>query len=150
MKRVQAAIVVAVMVLSLSRMAVSQTGASSPQNPPSLDDQMLQAVEKGDFAVVLQLLDKGAHIDAQGKDGVTALIAASAMGKVDIVKQLLDKGASIDLKDNRGDTALNYAVMISNIEEAKLLLDKGANVNIQEEGGLSPLMLGWYPAQWTW
>ena len=141
MKRVQTAIVVAVMVLSLSRMAVSQTGASSPQNPPSLEDQMLQAVEKGDFAAVLQLLDKGAHIDAQGKDGVTALIAASAMGKVDIVKQLLAKGASIDLRDNRGDTALNYAVMVNNIDEVKLLLAKGANVNIQEEGGLTPLML---------
>ena len=141
MKRIFRAIIFSVVVLSLSRMAVGQAGASNEQRPSSLNVEMFQAIEKGDFATVLQLLDKGAHIDAQGKGGVTALIAASAMGKPDVVKQLLDKGANLEIQDSRGDTALNYAVMISNLDEVKLLLAKGANVNIQEESGLSPLML---------
>ena len=47
---------------------------------------MFQAIENGDFTTVMQLLEKGAHINAHGKDGITALIAASAMGKTDVVK----------------------------------------------------------------
>ena len=136
MKKVLGAIVLAVLVLSLSRMSAGQAATGS------LDEQMFQAIEKGDFTAVLQLLDKGAHIDAQGKDGITALIAASAMSKTNVVKQLLMKGANTDIKDKRGDTALNYALMVSDVESVKLLLNKGASVNMQEEDGMTPLMLG--------
>src|SRR5208337_413509 len=126
MKKVVLAIAVLVTALSWNQLAAGQTGANTPVQTAavSLDDQMFVAIEKGDFATVLQLLEKGAHINAQGENGITALIAASAMGKTDVVKQLLDKGASTDLKDSRGDTALNYAVMVSNIDEVKLLLAK--------------------------
>jgi hypothetical protein len=133
MNKILLLFILPIVVLSLSFAAAGQAAA------PSLDDQMFQAIEKGDFTPVIQLLDQGAHIDAQGKDGVTVLIAATAMGKADVVKLLLEKGANTDIKDARGDTALHYAVMISNIDEVKLLLAKGANVNVQEEGGLSPL-----------
>jgi len=79
MKKVLGAMVLAVMVLSLSRMSTGKVATASP------DEQMFQAIEKGDFTVVFQLLDKGAHIDAQGKDGISALIAAAAMSKTDVV-----------------------------------------------------------------
>ena len=135
MKRIPRAIGLAVMAFSLSLLAAGLAIAGS------LDDQFLQAVQKGDAEAVSQLLAKGANIDTKGQGGFTALIAASAMGHVDVVKVLLAKGASIDLKDDRRDTALHYAVMIANLEEVKLLLNQAASVNVQEEGGLTPLML---------
>src|ERR1035441_850803 len=88
MKKVLGSIILPAILL-LSRLAAGQAAAG-------LDEQMFQAIEKGEFATVLQLLEKGAHINAQGKDGITALIAASAMGKTDVVKQFLNKGASTD------------------------------------------------------
>jgi ankyrin repeat protein len=43
---------------------------------------MLQAVQKGDFAAVSQLLDQGAHINAKS-DGATALKLAVSNGKTE-------------------------------------------------------------------
>jgi ankyrin repeat protein len=119
------------MILSLPIVVAGQAPADSPQEQHSLPDQLLDAAHNGDTAAVEQMLAKGVGIDARGKDGLTALIAASAIGKIDIMKLLLGKGASIDLRDDRGDTALHYAVMVSNVEEVKLLLDKGASVDVQ-------------------
>src|ERR1035437_6736528 len=118
MNKLLSVIVLAVLVLSLSRMSAGQAATSSP------DEQMFQAIEKGDFTAVMHLLDKGAHIDAQGKDGITALIAASAMSKTDVVKQLLMKGANTDIRDNRGDTVFFLVLMVRGVEALTLLTNK--------------------------
>jgi uncharacterized membrane protein YvbJ len=52
MKKVLVAIVLPLMALSLGFFAAGQTSAGS------LNEQMMEAVEKGDFAAVAQLLDK--------------------------------------------------------------------------------------------
>ncbi|MCZ6897231.1 MAG: ankyrin repeat domain-containing protein [Betaproteobacteria bacterium] len=55
------------------------------------------------------MLDKGAKIDHQAKNGVTALILATSYGHEAIVRALLAKGAKVNLRENDGKTALNYA-----------------------------------------
>jgi len=53
--------------------------SSGGQGGSSLNDQLIQAAEKGDTAAVQQLLDKGANIEPRKKTQ-HALIDAAAMG----------------------------------------------------------------------
>ncbi len=53
----------------------------------------LQSVKRGDVAEVKRLIEEGGDVNAQDKEGTTALMAASAMGHTDIVKLLKEAGA---------------------------------------------------------
>jgi ankyrin repeat protein len=55
------------------------------------------------------LLDKGAKINSQAKNGVSALIIASQEGHEAIVQILLAKGAEVNVRENGGETALKFA-----------------------------------------
>ena len=55
------------------------------------------------------LLAKGAKIDHQAKNGVTALFIAAYQGHEGIVKALLANGSNVELRENRGGTALKHA-----------------------------------------
>jgi len=73
MKKALPAFVLFAVVLSLSALAAGQAAA------PNLDDQLFDAVEKGDATAAGQLLDLGANANAQGSTGETPLIVATAM-----------------------------------------------------------------------
>jgi len=60
-------------------------------------------------AVVALLLDKGADVNAKGRENSTPLHMAAAMGHKDVVALLLDKGADVNAKDNDGDMAIDVA-----------------------------------------
>ena len=87
MKKTLPAFVLFAVVFLLSALAAGQAAA------PNLDDQLFDAVQKGDATAAGQLLDQGANANAQGSTGETPLIVACAMGYVDVVKLLLDKAA---------------------------------------------------------
>jgi len=55
---------------------------------------------------VRALLEKGANVNAKGKDGMTALMNAASADYRDIVHSLLEKGADVNAKDNDGWTPL--------------------------------------------
>ena len=59
------------------------------------------------------LIDRGADVNAQAKDGRTALHGAALQGYDDVIKFLVSKGADLQAKDNKGfsvlDTALGLA-----------------------------------------
>ena len=55
--------------------------------------QLQDAADYGNVAMVRQLLDQGANINARDKHGDTALMAAAFEGHADVVKLLLEKGA---------------------------------------------------------
>ena len=52
------------------------------------------------------LLDNGADVNAQQKEGGTALWNATRQGYVDMVKLLLDRGADVRVKVKDGATPL--------------------------------------------
>lgn len=133
MKKVLLAIFLAVLALSWKPAAAAQAAngkaapAAAPAPAVSLDEQFLEAAQKGDAAAVSQLLDKGAKIDAVSPKGAfTALIATCAMGKVEVVKLLIDKGAKVDAKSSDGTTALSLAMKNNKTEAVQLLRDHGA------------------------
>ena len=68
----------------------------------------LAAIE-GHARAIRFLLDKGAIIDGQDKDGKTALHYAAKEARGLVVYILLSKGALCDLCDKSGKTALDYA-----------------------------------------
>ena len=53
-----------------------------------------------------KLLEKGAKVDLQKENFLTALMSASANGHMEVVGKLLEKGAKVDLQNKIGRTAL--------------------------------------------
>jgi len=93
--------------------------------------RLVDAVEKGDEASVLDCLVKGADVDVQAAFGFTALVKASLSGHAAIVTLLLEAGADTDVQDDEGHTALMFASNNGNINVVKLLLFAGANTEIK-------------------
>ena len=69
---------------------------------------MLAAQSASPGAVQL-LLERGATVDAQAADGMTALLAAAADGDASIARLLLASGADVKTTNRDGKTALILA-----------------------------------------
>ena len=77
------------------------------------------------------LLDAGANVDVQNKEGATALMAASVRGHTATVQVLLDAGANVDVQNKEGATAFMAASMKGHTATVQVLLAAGADVNAQ-------------------
>jgi ankyrin repeat protein len=105
------------------------------------DTPLIDAVLKGDRAVVERLLKSGADVNAANEYGATALYAASADGRTAIVRLLLDAKADPNAALLSGETPLMAAVDDGHIDVARALIERGADVNRQEtRGGQTALM----------
>ena len=76
----------------------------------NLDPDLLAAASKGQDTQVRSLLDKGAGIEAQDRNGRTPLLLAAQHGHAATVRLLLSKGAKPEARDKRGFTAYGLAV----------------------------------------
>ena len=93
----------------------------------SLDDQLHDAVRKGDLSLTRSLLDKGANVNAKGLYDQTPLFFAADRGHLEVARLLIDRGAKIEAKDSfYGMTPLTRAAMKQRKDLVLLLLDKGA------------------------
>ena len=101
--------------------------ASGPSANDALDDELLSAAKTGDSALVENLLDRGADIEARDNNhGRTALMLASGRGEVVVVKTLLDHGADINARNKEGSTALDIAYDEGHQEVISTLRTAGA------------------------
>ncbi|KAK6541415.1 hypothetical protein TWF694_007227 [Orbilia ellipsospora] len=80
---------------------------------------------------VVNLLENGADVNAQGGYYGNALQAASATGHADVVELLLNKGADINAQGGHYGNALQAASATGHADVVELLLNKGADVNAQ-------------------
>lgn len=94
-----------------------------------------------DSEIVKLLLIGGQDVNARDQDGRTALLFATANGRVAIAKALLQYGAKVNLCDDAGRTPLMYAAKEGHVELLELLLSRGAHVDAQTENGWTALML---------
>lgn len=101
----------------------------TPTNPKQeLNDQLYEAVRKGDAATVTSLLDKGADVNAKFRYGATALFKAAERGNADVVTVLLERGADTKVKDTfYGATAMSWALDGKHVSVVRLILQKSSD-----------------------
>jgi ankyrin repeat protein len=107
----------------------------------NLDEQLIDACERGDSAEVERLVKMGATIEGERCYPMTPLTTASACGYGPIVEYLLEKGARVDAPDKWHGagggghrTPLMFAAACGHIDVAKMLLGKGADVMVTDAG----------------
>ena len=114
-----------VFLFSLLALLFSQDGAPSKQQ---LNDQLYEAVRKGDTAAVASLLDRGADVNAKFRYGATALFKAAERGNADIAKLLIDRGVDVKVKDTfYGATAMTWALDGKHLPVVRIILEKNAD-----------------------
>lgn len=84
---------------------------------------------------------KKQYINAQDRDGMTALHIAVNKGHLSIAEYLMQVGAKVNVKNRKQQTPLHLSVNKGYIDIVRLLLDKRANVNIKSYDGKTPLNL---------
>ena len=95
-------------------------------NSQALNDELFEAVRKGDVAAATAALDRGADVNAKFRYGSTALFKAAERGNAPICKLLLDRGADVKVKDTfYGTTAITWALENDHFECVRLILAKG-------------------------
>jgi ankyrin repeat protein len=83
------------------------------------------------------LLDAGADINIQCKNGDCALTEAAAYGSLEILQALISKGAKVNVKNSKGLTPL---LLANHLDKVKILLDNGADINAVDSQGRNVLM----------
>jgi ribosomal protein L12E/L44/L45/RPP1/RPP2 len=113
-----------IFLLSLALLLFPQNTTTSKQE---LNDQLFEAVRKGDAATVTALLDRGADVNAKFRYGTTALFKAAERGNAEVAGILLARGADVKVKDTfYGATAMTWALNGKHLDVVRLLLQKSA------------------------
>jgi ankyrin repeat protein len=97
---------------------------------PERETPPFVAVRQGTRKFVGAVLDRGANVNARGRDGCTPLWVATQFARNEIAELLLDRGASVDAANDVGRTALMSAGMRGNQPLVELLLKRGANLQL--------------------
>src|SRR5215217_329170 len=107
-----------VFLFSLLALLVPQTQTNPKQE---LNDQLFEAVRKGDATAVTAALDKGADVNAKFRYGMTALFKAAERGNAEVTKVLLARGADVNVKDTfYKATAMSWALQNDHLDVVRL------------------------------
>ncbi|KAK0372576.1 hypothetical protein CLIM01_10071 [Colletotrichum limetticola] len=104
------------------------------------------------YNTILRLLEGGADINAQGRDGVAPIHCAAITGFVEGVKLLTEAGAEINVLDGSGKTALHWAVFYGRQATVEYLW-RIANRTLRDRKGRTALHLAVISGNWeiaTW
>jgi len=126
------------------------SSAASLKNKSQQTRELINAAANGDLEKVIEILNKGANVDASfARDdselsGMTALMVASSRGYSNMVGELIKRGANVNLKHYSGTTALMFAAFNGDAKIIKALVGAGANPNVQvvsfHAGEITPLI----------
>ena len=91
--------------------------------------------------VIDRLIEHGANIDRNDREGDTPLHKASAQGWPSTVSKLIDHGLRIDDKNRYGETPLHKASIDGGHRAIEQLMERGAKriINDKDESGETPL-----------
>lgn len=102
--------------------------------------RLLRAAKKGKIDVVKELLASGCNVNAQDRQGGTALFYAVKEQHAELVRFLLGVGALPEIATNTGDMPIIVSSAFDDTEILRALLAAGANPNARGEQLITPLM----------
>ena len=112
------------LILAFLATAVTQLAAQD------INEDLMEAVRRGDAAHVEALIVKGANVNASWRYGETPLFFACDRGFTPVVKVLLAHGAEVNIKDTfYGMTPVARAADKNHVDIVKMLLTQGANAD---------------------
>lgn len=114
--------------------------AHAASDPGKLTGDLLKAAGKGDLVKVRALMQSGASVNAQDKDGHTALLRTAQEGRAEVARALLESEADPNLTDKDGKTPLWEAARHEKADVVALLLQHKANVELADKDGDTPLL----------
>jgi len=97
------------------------------------------ASRNGHMNLARMLVDRGADVSAQDKDGRTPLHWALMEVRVDVARMLVECGADVSAQDKDGRTPLHSASFWGHVDVARMLVERGADVSVQDTNGWTPL-----------
>ncbi len=121
---------------------VEANGSAPQENIPSSFylGSLLQAIWRGDIAVVEELLGKGVDPNAKTKLGDSPLHVAAKKDMPEIIRLLIAKGADVNSREHNGKTPLIEAASAGRSANAEVFLKAGADINARDENGYTALM----------
>lgn len=99
-----------------------------------MDAAWEDAVKRGDVPMVLDLLSRGADVDARDRHGQTALMLSAHAGHRQVVETLIGHRANLNITAKFGLSALMLAVVAGHEEVALLLAKAGADLSLRGSG----------------
>jgi hypothetical protein len=122
--------------------ALLESGEDVNKKEPKLGRTALHFAAYFDIPVTLKILiEAGADMNTQDREGITPLYLAAQEGNPMIVMELIKAGADVDLAGHDGGTPLHMAANNGHEGCAALLIQAGANVHRQTATGLTPIQL---------
>lgn len=110
--------------------------AAGPAGPADL----IEAVQAGNTAAAVKLIDQKINVNGTSADGTTALHWAAHHADADMVDRLIRAGANVNARNEFGATPISEAVSVANTAVLEKLLKAGADPNTPLVDGMTPLM----------
>lgn len=109
---------------------------------------ILSRQDNPDIELIKILLNKGVNLNAQDKDGNTALIECTKSSAKKCVELLVKHRADTNIKNNDGDTALTLIsgkfvadFHTASLDVLSILIKHGADINAKDSEGQTPLII---------
>ena len=103
------------------------------------------SILRGNMEAAKTIINLGADVNIQDKEGETALYLAVHLNRKEIIEELIKAGANLNIQDIKGRTALHLAVLETRLcEYVNILIGAGADLNIQDNEGGTPLHVAIY------
>ena len=115
-------------------------GTGPALGQPREGTELIEAAGRGDLARVKTLLLAGARVDAQDRDGQSALLLAVKGNHVAVAEALIDAGASINVQAANRDTPWLLAGALGRAEIIAKLIPRGPDLSIRNRFGGNALI----------
>jgi len=119
-----------VLLFIISTLSVQCKSMDTTNQDNITQNDIIEAVTKGQINTVKTLLDNGANANQKGKDSKSLLLIATEKKDLVMAKLLLQYGANVNQQDNILNSPFLYAGALGYTELVKLYLDHGADFKI--------------------
>ena len=108
------------------------------KNANFLNEQLLQAAQRGDREAALKLLQEGADINARDAHGRTPVMIATYQHNTEMVRELIQAGADINIRDYNKENPLLHAGAHGWLDILALAIEANADTRLTNRfGGIS-------------